>query len=215
MDTMLKILIADDHPLYRDAIRSALVMMFNDLTLIESEDINSTIAQLEAHPDIDLLLLDLNMPGSSGLFGLIHIRKLFADLPVAVVSGMTEQQIINKAINAGAQAFITKTADSKTIAEAINSVLEGDIWTPEEAYSGAPSIDPEFEQLTQKVSTLTPAQYKILCYLKDGLLNKQIAADLGISEATVKAHITAVFKKLSINNRSQAVIIASQLQLLA
>lgn len=215
MDTMLKILIADDHPLYRDAIRSALTMMFDELTLIESEDISSTISQLEAHPDTDLLLLDLNMPGSSGLFGLIHIRKLFVDLPIAVVSGMTDSRVISKAIHAGAQGFITKTANASTIASAINSVLEGDIWTPEDTLTGMQSIDPEFEQLTQKVSTLTPAQYKILCYLKDGLLNKQIAADLSISEATVKAHITAVFKKLSINNRSQAVIIANQLQLLA
>lgn len=211
---MLKILIADDHPLYRDAIRSALEMMFSELTLIESEDIDSTIAQLEAHRDTDLLLLDLNMPGSSGLFGLIHIRKIFADLPIAVVSGMSESSVINKAINAGAQGFISKTADAKTMASAINSVLAGDIWTPQELSSQTHS-DSEFEALTQKVSTLTPSQYKILCYLKDGLLNKQIAADLGISEATVKAHITAVFKKLSINNRSQAVIIANQLQLLS
>ena len=209
----MKLLIADDHPLYRDALRGSLILSFDELEILESEDLDSTIHTIQQHHDIDLLLLDLNMPGSCDLFGLIRIRKLFADLPVAVVSGMTDSYIVNKAINAGAQGFITKTSTAKVIADAIDSILAGEICIPENMPAGTDDINPEFEQLSLQVSSLTPAQYKVLCQLKSGLLNKQIAYELNISEATVKAHITAIFKKLEINNRSQAVLIASQLQL--
>lgn len=209
---MITLLIADDHPLYRDALRGALSLSLQQLTLLEACDLNETVEVLQEN-DVDLLLLDLHMPGSCDLFGLIHIRKLFPDLPVAVVSGLEDKNIVSKVINTGALGFVPKTTSAAQIAEAVKVMLEGDIWLPEEWASDVAEEDEEFAALAEKVSSLTPAQYKVLCYMRDGLLNKQIGFELDIAEATVKAHITALFRKLGINNRTQAVLIASQLQL--
>ncbi|MDO6841883.1 response regulator transcription factor [Paraglaciecola chathamensis] len=210
---MITLLVSDDHPLYRDALRGALTLSFSDLSLLEAADLMQTVAILEEHKDIDLLLLDLHMPGSGDLFGLIHIRKLFPELPVAVVSGLEEPTIITKVINLGALGFVPKTTGAAQIAQAVTSMLEGDIWLPQGYASDEVELDNEFAELADKVASLTPAQYKVLCYMRDGLLNKQIAYNLDIATATVKAHVTAIFKKLQINNRTQAVLIASQLQL--
>ncbi len=209
---MFTLLVADDHPLYRDALRSALSASMPDVTLLEASDLNETLSIVNEQ-DIDLLLLDLHMPGSSDLFGLIHVRKLFPDLPVAVISGLEDKNIVSKVLNTGAMGFIPKTTRSTDIAEAVQTILDGDTWVPESLMSDIDQDDDEFAALAQQVSSLTPAQYKVLCFMRDGLLNKQIGYELDIAEATVKAHVTALFKKLGINNRTQAVLIASQLQL--
>lgn len=209
---MITLLIADDHPLYRDALRGALSLSFSDLTLHEAGDFNETMASLETH-DIDLLLLDLHMPGSDDLYGLIRIRKLFPDLPVAVVSGLEDAQIIAKVMKAGALGFVPKTTSAAQIAEAVKAMLDGDIWLQKDIGENLQDLDHEFGEMVDKVASLTPAQYKVLCCMRDGLLNKQIGFKLDIAEATVKAHVTAMFRKLNINNRTQAVLIASQLQL--
>lgn len=209
---MISLLIADDHPLYRDALKGALTMNFSNLTIYEADDLNSTVAKLEDE-DVDLLLLDLHMPGSSDLFGFLHIQKQFNDLPIAVVSGTEDTALISKIMALGSSGFIPKTASAVEIAEAINAILEGDIWVPEKLREQINQVDEEFTTLAENVATLTPSQYKVLCYMRDGLLNKQIGYNLDIAEATVKAHVTAIFRKLGINNRTQAVLIASQLQL--
>ncbi len=209
---MINLLIADDHPLYRDALRGALNTHMKDVSILEASDMSQALEILNQGHDIDLLLLDLHMPGSQDLFGLIHIRKTFPDLPVAVVSGTENREIIGKIIDIGALGFVHKTTEAATIAKAIQSMLDGDIWVPEN-YTGDVKEDPYFSNLADKVATLTPAQYKVLCMLRDGLLNKQIGYNLGIAEKTVKTHITSIFKKLEISNRTQAVIIATQLQL--
>ena len=113
----------------------------------------------------------------------------------------------------GALGFIPKTTSADDIAKAVQSILDGDIWLPESISEKIQDVDEEFSELADKVSSLTPSQYKVLCYMRDGLLNKQIGYNLDIAEATVKAHVTAIFKKLGINNRTQAVLIASQLEL--
>ena len=210
---MATLLIADDHPLYRDAIRGALTSSFNQHTLLEAADLSETVEMLHQNKHIDLLLLDLHMPGSGDLFGLIHIRKLFPDIPVAVVSGLEDPDIISKVINLGAMGFVPKTTSAAQIALAVTSMLEGDLWLPESYATDDVELDSEFSELALKVASLTPAQYKVLCYMRDGLLNKQIGYNLDIATATVKAHVTAIFKKLHINNRTQAVLIASRLQL--
>lgn len=210
---MITLLIADDHPLYRNALRGALSASLDDLTLLEAGDLTHTIKLLEAHPDIDLLLLDLHMPGSHDLFGLVHIRKLYPDLPVAVVSGTEDPKVISKIVGLGALGFIPKTTSAEDIANAVNNILDGDIWLPEGVGGQLEDVDQQFSELADKVASLTPAQYKVLCYMRDGLLNKQIGFNLDIAEATVKAHVTAIFRKLGINNRTQAVLIASQLEL--
>ncbi|MFC4700383.1 response regulator transcription factor [Glaciecola siphonariae] len=209
---MVTLLIADDHPLYRDALKGALSMAFNDLTILESGDLNSTVSALEAN-DVDLLMLDLHMPGSSDLFGFLHIQKTFSDLPIAVVSGTEDAALISKVVGLGAMGFIPKTASAQEIKDAVTNMLEGDIWVPESVRQQIQDVDETFSQLAENVASLTPSQYKVLCYMRDGLLNKQIGYNLDIAEATVKAHVTAIFRKLGINNRTQAVLIASQLQL--
>lgn len=206
------LLIADDHPLYRDALKGALSGSMADIEWKEADSLGDALEIIQ-HNDIDLLLLDLHMPGSSDLFGLFHVRKLFPDLPVAVVSGLDDSGIVSKVINAGAMGFIPKTVSSSVITKAIQTILDGDIWVPESYLQDVNQQDHEFASLAEKVSSLTPAQYKVLYYMRDGLLNKQIGFELDIAEATVKAHVTALFRKLNINNRTQAVLIASQLQL--
>lgn len=210
---MATLLIADDHPLYRDAIRGALMSSFKQVTLLETADLGETIEMLQQNRQIDLLLLDLHMPGSGDLFGLIHIRKIFPDIPVAVVSGLEDPDIISKVMNVGAMGFVPKTASAQQISQAVATMLEGDLWLPESYATDDVELDSEFTELAVKVASLTPAQYKVLCYMRDGLLNKQIGYNLDIATATVKAHVTAIFKKLHINNRTQAVLIASHLQL--
>jgi len=209
---MTTLLIADDHPLYRDALRGALSLSLPALTLSEAGDLTSTVDILNRE-DIDLLLLDLHKPGSNDLFGLIHIRKLFPDVPVAVVSGTEDTQLISKIMSAGALGFIPKTASSGDIANAVQAILDGDVWLPPNLSDSVDEIDEAFSELVDHVASLTPSQYKVLCFMRDGLLNKQIGYNLDIAEATVKAHVTAIFKKLGINNRTQAVLIASQLEL--
>ncbi|MEP4102437.1 response regulator transcription factor, partial [Paraglaciecola sp.] len=205
---MYTLLIADDHPLYRDALKGALNGSLQSLSLLEAGSLADTLKIIES-TEIDLLLLDLHMPGSQDLFGLIHVRKLFPDLPVMIISGLENKDIVSKVLNTGAMGFIPKTTSSEDIAKAVETVLQGDIWVPDTLVNELDSQDDAFTELAAKIATLTPAQYKVLCLMRDGLLNKQIAYELGIAVATVKAHVTEVFKKLSINNRTQGVLIAS------
>jgi DNA-binding NarL/FixJ family response regulator len=209
---MVTLLIADDHPLYRDALKGALSMACDDLQILESGDLNSTVSMLHAN-ETDLLMLDLHMPGSSDLFGFLHIQKTFPDLPIAVVSGTEDVALISKVVGLGAIGFIPKTASAQAIKDALSCMLAGDVWVPEAVRQQIQDVDETFSELAENVASLTPSQYNVLCYMRDGLLNKQIGYNLNIAEATVKAHVTAIFRKLHINNRTQAVLIASQLQL--
>lgn len=209
---MYSILIADDHPLYRDALKGALASSPLEIDIVETVDLNSTVSALHS-TEIDLLLLDLHMPGSVDLFGFLHVQKSFPDVPIAVISGTEDKALISKIMSLGAIGFIPKTTGSEAIREAVGTMLEGDVWLPESISEQIDGLDEAFSELAEKVSSLTPSQYKVLCYMRDGLLNKQIGFNLDIAEATVKAHVTAIFRKLGINNRTQAVLIASQLQL--
>ena len=212
-NTLSVLLIADDHPLYRDALRISLEARLSDVTILETADMSSTVDMLNNQPDIDLLLLDLHMPGSEDLFGLLHIRKLYPDIPVAVVSGLEDPELVSKVVNAGAMGFVPKVTPADVIVEAIDEMLEGEIWVPDTLSEQVSASNDEFSELADKVSSLTPSQYKVLCLLRDGLLNKQIGFELGIAEKTVKTHVTSIFRKLDINNRTQAVLIANQLKL--
>ncbi|MCV2403324.1 response regulator transcription factor [Marinomonas sp. C2222] len=210
---MISLVIADDHPLFRSALSGALRAEIQGIEIVESHDLDSTIQCLSNGDDLDLLLLDLNMPGSGELYGLIRIRKDFPDVPIAIISGNEDSSVVAKVIDAGALGFIPKTSEPSTYVEAINAILLGDIWLPETLRKQVENQPKADLSIQHKVAELTPQQYKVLCYLHDGLLNKQIAYELSISEATVKAHITAIFRKLGINNRTQAVLVASDLKL--
>ncbi|AWL11744.1 Glycerol metabolism activator [Saliniradius amylolyticus] len=210
---MAQFLIADDHPLFREALGGALSQMFDDLEIVQSDSLDTTLKQLEQYPELDLVLLDLHMPGSGDLYGLIRLREDYPTVPVAVISGSDSPEIISKVMGFGALGFIPKSASTDAIKEAVSAVIEGDKWVPETVRGKLASLSQEERDLAAKVATLTPQQYKVLYLLHTGLLNKQIAYELGITEATVKAHMTAIFRKLDVYSRIQAVLLAEKLQL--
>lgn len=214
---MAKLIVADDHPLFRNALINAISSTFATKATIETDSFDSTCAALEQHPDTDLLLLDLHMPGNCGFLGLIQLRKTYPTLPIVVISASEELDVIRRVMAFGASAYVPKSANPADISAALNAVLAGELWVPKplvkqvlEHQSNEAEDDLD---LAAKVAQLTQQQYKVLYYLTEGWLNKQIAYDLHISEATVKAHITAIFRKLGVTNRTQVVIQAQRLTL--
>jgi DNA-binding NarL/FixJ family response regulator len=207
---MSTILIADDHPLFREALRGAVQRILPQAQLHEADSVDALYALVEAHADADLLLMDLNMPGAHGFSALVHLRALHPQLPVVVVSAREEPAVMRRALDHGALGFIPKSADSDTIGTAVGLVLEGERWAPA-ASAAAHGASPDEQQVAQRIRELTPQQFRVLQLLGEGRLNKQIAYDLGVSEATIKAHVTAILRKLGVNNRTQAVLMAGRL----
>lgn len=207
---MSTILIADDHPLFREALRGAVQRILPDARLREADSVDALYALVEANPDADLLLMDLNMPGAHGFSALVHLRALHPQLPVVVVSAREEPSVMRRALDHGALGFIPKSADSDIIGTAVGQVLDGERWAPAAA-AAAPAMDRDEEAVARRLRELTPQQFRVLQMLGEGRLNKQIAWDLGVSEATIKAHVTAVLRKLGVNNRTQAVLMAGRL----
>ncbi len=203
--------VADDHPLFRNAIMQVIAHHYPGTQSSQSTDLDTTIAALEKNPDIDLLLLDLQMPGSRDLFGLIMVRNQFPSIPVAIISALETPEVISRAMGHGACGYIPKSCSPQKIHQAIDAVLQGNRWVPEDMQHQLIPLGNEERDIAAKISRLTPQQYRVLCFLREGWLNKQIGYELGVTEATVKAHITAIFKKLGINNRTQAVIILGKM----
>jgi DNA-binding NarL/FixJ family response regulator len=212
-NSMYHFLVADDHPLFRNAILEVIKRHYPDSVVGESMDLDSAIRDLEKKDETDLLLLDLHMPGSQDLFGLIMVREKFPSIPVAIISADEDADTINRAMGHGACGYIPKSCSPQTIFDAIHTMLNGDRWVPEEIRNNLTPVDSEEIDLAAKIATLTPQQYRVLCFLREGWLNKQIGYELGITEATIKAHITAIFRKLGISNRTQAVIMLSKMSL--
>ena len=207
---MPTVLVADDHPLFREALRNAVARALPTATIREAESVDALYALIERESDADLLLLDLNMPGAHGFSALVHLRAHYPQLPVMVVSAREEPAVMRRALEHGAVGFLPKSADAGTLGEAIDAVLAGDRWAPASALK-APAAGAEEHDAAQRVRDLTPQQFRVLQMLGDGLLNKQIAYELGVSEATIKAHMTAILRKLGASNRTQAVLIAGKL----
>ena len=207
---MTTLLIADDHPLFREALRAAVQRVLPGVRLHEADSVDALYALVDAHADADLLLMDLNMPGAQGFSALVHVRALHPQLPVVIVSAREEPTVMRRALDHGALGFIPKSADSDTIGEAIGTVLEGERWAPAEAMN-VPAIGRDEHEIAQRLRDLTPQQFRVLQMLGVGRLNKQIAYDLGVSEATIKAHVTAILRKLGVTNRTQAVLMAGRL----
>ena len=207
---MPTLLIADDHPLFREALRGAVQRVMPGVKLHEADSVDALYTLVDAHPDADLLLMDLNMPGAHGFNALVHLRALHPQLPVVVVSAREEPAVMRRALDHGALGFIPKSADSETIGTAVGQVLDGERWAPPAAHT-APAMDRDEEAVARRLRELTPQQFRVLQMLGAGRLNKQIAWDLGVSEATIKAHVTAVLRKLGVNNRTQAVLMAGRL----
>lgn len=212
---MAKLIVADDHPLFRNALIHAISNTFVTKATIETDSFEATCEALLEHPDTDLLLLDLHMPGNCGFLGLIQLRKQYPTLPIVVISASEDLDVIKRVMAFGASAFIPKSSHPAEIGKALSAVIDGELWVPPAIRSqviNRQEHQPDLD-LASKVAELTPQQYKVLFYLTEGWLNKQIAYDLHISEATVKAHITAIFRKLGVTNRTQVVIQAQRLQL--
>ncbi|GAL37224.1 transcriptional regulator LuxR family [Vibrio maritimus] len=208
MEPSYTIIIADDHPLFRNALFQSVHMAISGANLLEADSLESLLSLLEKSEEPDLILLDLKMPGANGMSGLIHLRADYPDIPIVVISASEEPSIVSQVKMHGAFGFIPKSSDMRALIGALNKVLEGEPYFPAELL-----IDnSESNDLAEKISTLTPQQYKVLGMLSDGLLNKQIAYDLNVSEATIKAHMTAIFRKLGVKNRTQAVILLQQME---
>ena len=207
---MPTLLIADDHPLFREALRGAVRRRLPGANLYEADSVDALYVLVEAHPDADLLLMDLNMPGAHGFNALVHLRALHPQLPVVIVSAREEPGVMRRALDHGALGFIPKSADSETIGRAIAQVLDGERWVPIEAHE-APAMGRDEHEVALRLRELTPQQFRVLQMLCVGRLNKQIAYDLGVSEATIKAHVTAILRKLGVTNRTQAVLMAGRL----
>jgi DNA-binding NarL/FixJ family response regulator len=206
-----RILIADDHPLILGALRHALTGAIEGAEFYEARDLESVSAALEATPDMDLVLLDLSMPGVRGFSGLIYLRAQHAGVPVVIVSANRDPAVIRACIDLGAAGYIPKSLDLETMRASVRTVLEGGRWVPPDLDLAAPA-DPGSGLILRRLSSLTPQQVRVLMMLSEGLLNKQIAYELSVSEATVKAHVSAILQKLGVESRTQAVIAASNIE---
>ena len=208
--TALTIIIADDHPLFRGALRQAVSDLGEAIEILEAGAFDAARDLAERHADADVMLLDLAMPGVSGFSGLMTLRAAFPNLPIIIVSATDDPQTIRRAIDLGASGFTSKSSGIDEIREAVRTVLMGEIAVPE-GFSGGPEPDSGVAELLARVRTLTPQQGRVLSMLAEGLLNKQIAYELGVSEATIKAHVSAILLKLDVDSRTQAVIQLSKL----
>jgi DNA-binding NarL/FixJ family response regulator len=208
---MPDVLIADDHPLFRDALQRAVLSALPQAQVHSADSVHSLLGLIEQYPDADLLLLDLHMPGARGYSALAHIRGQYPGLPTIVVSGHEEAQVARRALAHGASAYIPKSSSGEEIVQAIRAVLDGDVWLPAPLLGGGAELKPDEAEIATRIAALTPQQFRVLTMIAEGLLNKQIAYELGVSEATVKAHMTAIMRKLGVNNRTQVALAASQL----
>ncbi|CAN7615053.1 response regulator transcription factor [Phyllobacterium sp. LjRoot231] len=197
--------IVDDHPLFRGALKLALSSKTSNVEIIEIGDLESAKTLIQASTDIDLVLLDLSLNGIGGLTGLISLRALQPLVPVAIVSATDDAVTIRAALALGAAGFISKSSSPETINEAVQTILDGQIWSPLVGDEGG-ELDPEMVELILCMRKLTPQQGRVLGMMADGMLNKQIAHELNVSEATIKAHVSAVLYKLGVESRTQAVI---------
>lgn len=205
-----RLVIADDHPLFRGALREAVRGVVPAANIDEAGAFGELTALLEKESDIDLVLLDLSMPGVSGFSGLIYLRAQYPAIPVVVVSASDDGDTIRRSMEFGASGFIPKRYGIETLREAIGKVMNGDVWTPSDVDLTA-GVDPDMAKLRDRLITLTPQQVRVLMMLSEGLLNKQIAYELGVSEATIKAHVSAILQKLGVESRTQAVIVAAKI----
>lgn len=209
-----KVAIADDHPLFRAALKQAVVASFDKTDILEAENFQDLLTLVEQTPSLEIVFLDLHMPGNDGFTGLTLLQNHFPDLVVIMVSSDDQPEIMRKAVDFGASAFIPKSANLTVIGEAINEVLDGEIWLPEHTnINNDQEAAAEHQRLAAQLAQLTPQQYTVLARIADGQLNKQIAYDLDIKETTVKKHVSAILLKLEVYNRTQAGLVYQQLMI--
>ncbi|WP_444676961.1 response regulator [Halomonas sp. E19] len=209
-----RILIADDHPLFRDAITRVVGDGFPGSELLETENLDDTLALTAQVEDLDLILLDLNMPGMSGLTGLIQLRNEAPTVPVAIISAEEDKNVMLQAVSCGAVGFLTKSSPKEQLVKAIAQILEGNIYLPSDIMrttSSRPQESTERTITAEQLETLTRKQLQVLEHMTRGESNKMIAYHLNIAETTVKAHVSAILRKLGVSNRVQAILSASDI----
>lgn len=200
----MKILLVDDHALFRDGLKLLLRELEDDVSVIEASDLNSAFDALFQHPDTDFMLLDLNFPGQDGIAILEAMAESYPTVPVAILSASTEQEDVNKVMKRSAMGYIYKHSASTVILGAIRLMLAGGLYTP-------PRIEQANESKNRALAkALTNRQIEVLTFLVEGYSNKHISTELGIAEATIKMHITAIFRVLGVTNRTQAALAAEQ-----
>ena len=206
---MYKILVADDHPLFRDAIVNIIGIKYPGSTTYETEDVESTLAFVKDNDEVDLILLDLNMPGMSNLNGLLDLRNQCPTTPVVIVSAEQEKQKILQTLSYGAVGFIAKSSSKDVIGEALDSIFQGNVYLPSDimrSQNESTVTKSEFQALPENISLLTRRELIVLQHLTKGEANKQIAFNLHISETTVKSHVSSILKKLGASNRVKVVL---------
>jgi DNA-binding NarL/FixJ family response regulator len=206
-----RLVIADDHPLFRGALREAVSGIFSRADIGEAATFEEVTELLERDAEVDLILLDLRMPGVRGFSGLMYLRAQYPSVPIVVVSANDDPAVIRRCMEFGASGFFPKTLGADALRGAIARVLSGDVWTPPDVDLTL-TADAESAAMIARLATLTPQQVRVLMMLSGGLLNKQIAYELGVSEATVKAHVSAILQKLGVDSRTQAVIAAGRIE---
>lgn len=212
MSQATNIIIADDHPLFRTALKGILSAHMPQATFHEAKDLSSLQDCVEENKEADLILLDLHMPGAEGFSSIIFLSAHYANIPIIVVSAHEESDIIRRGIDHGASGFLPKSSSPQDITQAIEAVLNGGVWLPSYVSDDHGVIDAELNA-ADTISTLTPKQFRVASMVSQGLLNKQIAYELDVTEATVKAHMTEIFRKLGVHSRTQVVMVFSQLSI--
>ncbi|HEX7693625.1 MAG TPA: response regulator transcription factor [Sphingomonas sp.] len=206
---MERVLIADDHPMVRDGLRTVIAVAFDQCELFEASSIDEASEIIEREGDFDIVLLDLNMPRTNGFSGLVTMRDRFPSVPVVIVSAAQERGLARSAVAAGAAGFIPKSLKRSAIVEALKSILAGDIYLPD-VEEGDENEDAETADILARIDSLTPQQKVVLKLVVEGKLNKQIAYELDVSMTTVKAHVSAILSKLRVFSRTQAVILVNK-----
>jgi DNA-binding NarL/FixJ family response regulator len=199
------IIIADDHPLFRTALKSILLTHIPNATITEVGDLVSLQTCVESNNKADLILLDLHMPGAEGFSSIIFINAHYPHIPIIIISAHEESDIIRRAIDHGASGFLPKSSSAEDIYQAIDEVLKGGIWIPEHVSPQQGIADDELNA-ADAIASLTPKQFRVGSMVSQGLLNKQIAFELHVTEATIKAHMTEIFRKLGVHSRTQVVM---------
>lgn len=212
---MPTLLIADDHPLFRAALRQAASDAIAAMTVREAASLDQVLAALDAQPDIDLILLDLHMPGNHGLAGLAAIRAQHPGVAVIVVSANDDPRVVRRALDHGAAGYLPKSSGLDELRDAISAVMACEQWLPASLQTAVNSAQssPHDSELAARLASLSPQQFRVLVLVAEGLLNKQIADRLDVQERTVKAHLSAIFERLGVRNRTQASVILRELEL--
>lgn len=206
-----RIVIVDDHPLFRGALNQALSASLEAAEIVEAGSLDELTAKLASGIEMDLILLDLSMPGVQGISGLVFLRGQYPEIPVVIVSANDDPTTIKRCMDCGASGFVPKSQPVDRIRQAVRSVLEGNVWTPPDIALATIAGEDETSNLLVRLASLTPQQVRVLMMLGEGLLNKQIAYKLGVSEATIKAHVSAILQKLGVDSRTQAVIAVNKI----